>query len=70
MSHYDELYNLDMMETRNIGSFKVTRVPDGWIFKSITLHFRGYSACRNGSESMVFVPYTARDPRDNPKEKL
>ena len=51
-----DLYDLEMMEAKDIGDFEVTRVPGGWIFKSTTRHFsRGISF--TGSESMIFVPY-------------
>jgi len=50
------LYDLEMMETDDIGMHIVTRVPGGWLFKSITSH-RRIDLKVNGSESMVFVPY-------------
>jgi hypothetical protein len=53
MSDYISLYDLDMMETGECGEFEVTRVPGGWLFKSITKH----SDLMAASESLVFVPY-------------
>jgi len=53
MPDYISLYDLDMMETREIGEFEITRVPGGWLFKSTTEH----SDLMAASESMVFVPY-------------
>jgi len=59
MENLNILYSLQMMEVKNIGSFEVTRVPGGWIFKSETKHYeKGFAL--NGSESVVFVPYAPR----------
>ena len=52
----DALYNLKYFETDKIGSFEVTRVPGGWIFKSTTRHEK-HSNPVGGSESSVFVLY-------------
>ncbi len=53
----DSLYNLDMMESEDIAGFEVTRVPGGWIFKSVTKHYE-HSNLKSGSESMIFIPFT------------
>jgi hypothetical protein len=70
MTYFDQLYKLNIMETKSMGSFEVTRVPTGWVLKSTTMHFAGYPA--NGSESMVFVPYIEKNLVSNPiiKEKI
>ena len=50
----DELfYELEYLQTVEIGSHDITRVPGGWLFRSITKH----SHLLSSSESMVFVPY-------------
>jgi hypothetical protein len=58
MSYHDDLYNLNMMETKNISEFQITRVPNGWIFRSTTIHYNREGILINGSESMTFVPYS------------
>jgi len=56
----DKLYNLEYMETQTIGDFEVTRVPGGWIFKSVTNHFSRGNII-GGSESTIFIPYKRVD---------
>lgn len=65
MSYYDQLYELNMMQTKNIGEFEVTRVPSGWVFRSATIHHNKDVHGTNGklsismriSSTMVLVPY-------------
>lgn len=58
--YMDKLYNLEYMETQDIGDFEVTRVPGGWIFKSQTKHFHHANPI-GGSESTIFIPYKRVD---------
>jgi len=57
--YLDKLYYLQIMETQEIDNFEVTRVPNGWIFKSTTKHYNN-SIPMGASESMVFVPFFSR----------
>lgn len=59
----EQLYNLEMLHSEEIGEWRVTRVPAGWIFKSVTNRFSDGSKL-NGSESSVFVPFRYKDQWD------
>ena len=56
-SKQQKLNQMNLLETIEIDDFIITRVHNGWIFKSTTKYYDyvNHKKCVGGSESMVFV---------------
>jgi len=62
MAEEETLWTMDMHSTIPIENMEVTRVPGGWVYKSISTHFADGHPL-NGSEAAVFVPYVKEECR-------
>ena len=56
------LWTMDIHDTITVDDMEVTRVPGGWVYRSINRHYQN-SATIGGSEAAVFVPYIKEESR-------